>query len=368
MKKVLTVLLVVLLATSTVFAAMNVSGRFRAGYTFKFNNGFDAEAWHGNNHEAKLTLKVSDDAGIWTINVKDLAAGLDGDDKLKANLSLNFTNLLAANGVDLGDFNITGSIGANSAMTALSAYNDVTGDEIYKVKNNGNYSSELAVGYGDLVQAKIAIDPTAKVSKEMPIVLSVMSSPISGLSVSAAYAYNGLIYQVDKDTKVPADHVLGFAVNADFAALFGLDFQLGLAAYDNVGFGYYKEEVVGKDDAGKDKYDFVAQDKNVNTFAAAVYGGVDLVDAYFELRMNNQLWKDGKSTFGMKSQVNLNLVENLKLDVYFNIDNFAKTADSYAVGGDVSYTISGVEFAGNIDYTAGAEGGFSITPKVIIAF
>ena len=345
MKKVLTVLLVVLLATTTVFAAMNVSGRFRTG----FNDGFAAEGWKENT-EAKFSLKVSDDAGIWTVNLKEWGS-LDSDDKIKANLSLNFTNLLAANGVDLGDFDISASIGANGAMTALSAYNDVTGDEIYKVKNNGAYSSELAVGYGDLIKAKINIDPTYEPSKKMPVALSVMSTPVSGVSVSAVYAYNGLIYQVDKDTKVPADHVLGFAVNADFAALFGLDFQLGLAAYDNVGFGYYVDANANDEKATEEKW--VAQDKNVNTFAAAVYGGVDLVDAYFELRMNNQLWKDGESTFGMKSQVNLNLVENLKLDVYFNIDNFAETADTYAVGGDVSYTISGVEFAGNLEYAAG---------------
>ena len=370
MKKVLTVLLVVLLATSTVFAAMNVSGRFRAGYTFKFNNGFDAEAWHGNNHEAKLTLKVSDDAGIWTINVKDLSAGLDSDDKLKANLSLNFTNLLAANGVDLGDFNITGSIGANSAMTALSAYNDVTGDELYKVKNNGSYSTELAVGYGDLIQTKIAVDPTAKVSKEMPIVVSAMSAPLSGLSVSAAYSYHGLLFTENKDYKVKADHVLGFAVNADFAELFGLDFKLGVAAYDNIGFSYAKVQVVDgevqKDPEGNERFDDFGTDK-VNAFAATVYGGVDLVDAFFELRMNNYIAKDKTTTeVGMKSQVNLNLVENLGLDVYFNIEDFSKTGDSYVVGGDVSYTISGVEFAGNLEYAA--KGGFSITPKVIVVF
>ena len=345
MKKVLTVLLVVLLATTTVFAAMNVSGRFRTGYKFSFNDGFTAEGWKENT-EAKFSLKVSDDAGIWTVSLKDWGEGaLDSDDKIKANLSLNFTNLLAANGVDLGDFDISASIGANGAMTALSAYNDVTGDEIYKVKNNGAYSSELAVGYGDLIKAKINIDPTYEPTKKMPVALSVMSTPVSGVSVSAVYAYNGLIYQVDKDTKVVVDHAIGFAANADFAALFGLDFQLGLAAYDNVGLK----------DGG-----------NVNTFAAAVYGGVDLVDAFFELRMNNELVKNGTSTFGMKSQVNLNLVENLGLDVYFNIGNFAETADTYAVGGDVSYTISGVEFAGNLEYAAGD--GFSITPKVIIAF
>ena len=112
MKKVLTVLLVVLLATvllatTTVFAAMNVSGRFRTGYKFSFNDGFTADGWKENT-EAKFTLKVSDDAGIWTVSLKDWGDGaLDSDDKIKANLSLNFTNLLAANGVDLGDFDIS---------------------------------------------------------------------------------------------------------------------------------------------------------------------------------------------------------------------------------------------------------------------
>ena len=157
MKKILTILLVAILASATLFA-VDISGRFRAGYTFNFNDGVTVTPWKAK--EAKLTFKVSDDAGIWTINIKDFQDSLDSNDKLAANLSLNMAALLADNGVDLGDVSLSVSIGANSRMTALSAYNDVTGDELYKFKNDGEYSTEIAVGYGDLIQTKIAVDPT----------------------------------------------------------------------------------------------------------------------------------------------------------------------------------------------------------------
>ena len=59
------------------------------------------------------------------------------------------------------------------------------------------------------------------------------------------------------------------------------------------------------------------------------------------------------------------VVDNLGLDVYFNVGNFADVAGSYAVGGDVSYTIAGVELAANLEY---AESAFSVTPKLIIVY
>ena len=159
MKKILTILTVALLACTTVFAALNVSGEFEAGYKFSFPNGnYTAESQDAK--EGKFVLKVTDDANIWTINIKALDK-LDSSNKLDGNLALDLDALLAANGVDMGDVSLALSIGNNSAMTALSAYNDVTGDAGYKFKNNGNYSTELAVGYGDYIQTKVAFDPRA---------------------------------------------------------------------------------------------------------------------------------------------------------------------------------------------------------------
>ena len=356
MKKILTILLVAILASATLFA-VDISGRFRTGYVFSFKDGVTVTPWKGNDTdgapgEAKLTVKISDDAGIWTINLKALNEGsLDSNDKLDANLSLNMAALLADNGVDLGDVSLSLSVGANNKMTALSAYNDVTGDELFKLKSNGSYSTELAVGYGDLIQTKIAVDPTSAVTKEMPIVVSAMTTPVEGVSLSVGYAYNGYMYTAKKAawgtaTEGAVDHGVTVATNVNVGTLADLDFDLGVTAYDNIGF------------TGKNTY---------NNFAAAVYGGVDVVDAYFEFRMDNTKDADvADNVFGMKSQVNFNVVENLGLDVFFNIGNFEKVGDTFEVGGDVSYTVSGVEFAANLKYAGGA--GFSVTPKVIVEF
>ena len=347
MKKILTILTVALLACSTVFAAVNLSGEFEAGYKFSFKDEFKADPQ--DNAEGKVTVKVSDDAGIWTVNVKALD-NLDSSNKLKANLSLNLAALMAANGVDLGDVSLALSLGANERMTALSAYNDVTGDELYKFKNDGKYSTELAVGYGDLIQTKIAIDPVATVGGtegKFSLVASALTKPVDGVAVSAAYAHNAWFASAltDEIDFVPKN-AFGVATDINVGTIAGLDFDLGVTVYDN--FGWEK-------------------DTSVNALAAAVYGGVDFIDAFFELRMHNMsVGKESDTVLGMKTQVNFNVVENLGLDVYFSIGSFDAVEDSYAVGGDVSYTVSGVKFAANLDYTAVV--GFSVTPKIVVTF
>ena len=336
MKKILTILTVALLACTTVFAALNVSGEFEGGYTFKFKDGYTAEK-QDSTAEGKVTFKVTDDAGIWTVNVKSLET-LDSSNKLAANLSLNVAALLAANGVDMGDVSLALSLGNNTQMTALSAYNDVTGDELYKFKNDGTYSTELAVGYGDMIQTKIAFDP--KVGGKAALVLSALTAPVDGVKVSVAYAHNAWFKTAAGTPKTLRD-AISAAADLNVGALAGLDFNLGVTVYDH--FGWEKETTV-------------------NSFVAAVYGGVDVVDAFFEFRMDNE----AATTLGMKTQVNLNVVENLGLDVYFSISNFDALDTSYAVGGDASYTISGVKFAANLEY--GATAGFSVTPKIVVAF
>ena len=343
MKKILTILTVALLACSTVFAAVNLSGEFEGGYKFLFSDGEYSATTQDGKTEGKVTLKFTDDAGIWTVNVKGLAT-LDSGNALDANLSLNLAALMAANGVDLGDVSLALSLGANKQMTALSAYNDVTGDELYKFKNDGLYSTELAVGYGDLIQTKIAVDPKV-VGSKFALVASALTKPVDGVAVSVAYAHNGYFKLSDGAEKTP-ENAASVAADINVGTLAGLDFDLGVTVYDN--FGWKK-------------------DASDNAFAAAVYGGVDVVDAFFEFRMDNvTVAKETATTLGMKTQVNLNVIENVGLDVYFAIEDFDNVEGSYTVGGDVSYTISGVKFAGKLNYEAGA--GFSVTPKIVVTF
>ena len=368
MKKILTILTVALLACTTVFAALNVSGEFEAGYKFSFKDGkYAAESQDAK--EGKFVLKVTDDANIWTINIKALDK-LDSGNALDGNLALDLDALLAANGVDLGDVSLALSIGNNSAMTALSAYNDVTGDSGYKFKNNGNYSTELAVGYGDYIQTKIAFDPRSAERDDDTgdvkpgtgngsLVISAMTAPIDGVKVSLAYSRDAIIYAKGSDDNgVKAPNAFGGAVDLNIGALLNSDFALGVSVYDNYAWGNTSSSMKG----------FVPG-KAYNALAAAVYGGVDVVDAFVELRVDSNIDAKAVTTVGMKSQVNFNVVENLGLDVFFNIGDFDAFKTSYEVGGDVSYTLSGVKFAANLKY-AGDEGNgvFSITPKVVVTF
>ena len=365
MKKILTILTVALLACTTVFAALNVSGEFEAGYKFSFKDGFTAKPQ--DDQEGKVTLKISDDAGIWTVNMKALSS-LDSSNALKANLSLNVAALLAANGVDMGDVSLALSLGANDKLTALSAYNDVTGDAGYKFKNfsdgygKGGYATEVSVGYGDLIQAKFGIDPVHEPTSEMPIVASVMSAPVDGVKVSVAYSHNAVIYALGSDgNEVDVTNACGGAVDLNIGALLDSDFALGVTVYDNFGWGGFTSS------ADSQKNGVAAAGDTYNAFAAAVYGGVDVADAFFELRMDNAtIAKKTTTTLGMKTQVNLNIVENLGLDVYLAASDFSDFGNTFAVGGDASYTISGVKFAANLEY--GATAGFSVTPKVVITF
>ena len=375
MKKILTILTVALLACTTVFAALNVSGEFEAefeaGYKFSFKDGkYAAESQDAK--EGKFVLKVTDDANIWTINIKALDK-LDSSNKLDGNLALDLDALLAANGVDMGDVSLALSIGNNSAMTALSAYNDVTGDAGYKFKNNGNYSTELAVGYGDYIQTKIAFDPRAgkrdskgnvdPTSKNGSIVVSAMTAPVDGVKVSLAYSRDAIIYaKGSDDNAVYAVNAFGGAVDLNVGALAGLDFDLGVSVYDNYGWG-------GTSEKNKTTEKLEPKGKAYNALAAAVYGGVDVVDAFVEFRVDSDIDAKAVTNVGMKSQVNFNVVENLGLDVFFNIGNFDEFKSTYEVGGDVSYTLSGVKFAANLKYAGDTGNGvFSITPKVVVTF
>ena len=375
MKKVLTIAVVAMLATATLFAGVSFSGRFRQGYTFTFPEEGDATSAAWKTEEAKLVIKFSDDNGLWTVGLKNIGA-LDSNDKWAANASFDVTKALALGGMDLGDFSLAISLGNNSKMTALSAYSDPTGNEYYKLKNNGKESMQLAMGYGKLAKFNVAFDPT---SDGGSIVISAKTEPVDGIALAAAYSYKGYfadgfvndkeeVKDEDGDTvlgkfndvyDVTADHVFGFSANADIAKLADIDFKLGVSAYDNIAVEA-KEKISGA------KYTY-------NSFAIAVSGGVDLVDAYAEFTMGNKIPEEGdaESKYGLNMQVNLNPIEKLALDVYYNIADLENAGKYFSVGADASYDLAGVEFALNADYTKAGEGKtgkFSLTPKMIIVF
>lgn len=77
--------------------------------------------------------------------------------------------------------------------------------------------------------------------------------------------------------------------------------------------------------------------------------------------------KDDDSYYGLKTQVNLNVVENLVLDAYYNIANLDEAGDTFSIGADASYDFAGVTFALNAEYGKALKT-FTLTPKMIIVF
>ena len=346
MKKILTIALVAVLAATSLFAGVNFSGRFRQGYTFTFADGQDPASAAWKTNEAKFVIKATDDDGIWTVGLKNYGP-LDSNDKWAANASVSLTKALAKAGVDMGDFGLAISLGNNSKMTALSAYNDPTGNEYFKLKNNGNESIQFAANYGSLVKFNVAFDPT---NDGGSTVASALIAPVDGISVGAGYTYNG--YFNDSFAPVDAEgsslgfagkNMVGVSALVDVAKLADLDFKLAVSAYDNI---------------------LLEKDANVNSFAANVSTGVDMVDGFVEFVMNNQ--KDNNK-FGLNTCINFNLVDNLALDAYFNIGDFSDVSKSYNIGADASHDLAGVTFALNADYAA-SDKAFSVTPKMIIVF
>ena len=357
MKKILTIALVAVLAATSVFAGVSFSGKFNQGYTFKFAKDKDFASTPWKTNEAKFVIKASDDDGIWSVNLKNTGK-LDTSDAWAANASVSLTKILAAAGVDTGDFSLALSLGNNSKMTALSAYNDVTGNEYYKLKNNGSESFQLAAAYGKLVKFNIAADPTNNVNKPSTV-LSLSTEPVSGLSVAAAYAYRGYFDNAVAGKGVTADHMIGASAKVDVAKLADLDFKLNVSAYDNIAFGN-----VLKYNETSEKVDTPVENNKLNSFAVAVEGGVDVVDGFVEFAMKNE---ENANVYALNTQVNFNVVDGLGLDAYFNIADLANTGDSFKVGADASYKLSGVEFALKAEY-ASKDTSFSVTPKMIIVF
>lgn len=339
MKKIIVIALVALIATSSLFAGVSFSGRFRQGYTFAFTEGEDPSVSPWKTSEAKLSVKFSDDNGVWSVKLKTVGTKYDTNDQFGANATVDLTKALELAGVDTGDFSLAFSFGHNSKMTALSAYADPNGSEYYKLKNNGTESFQVSTGYGKLAQVNLAFDPT---TENGSVVVSAKSEPISGLAVAGAYAYNGYYDDAVTGSSVTAKNMAGFSVDVNIAELASLDFDLGVTAFDNIAFA----------------------DSTLNSFAAGVYGGIDLVNGYVEFVMNNS---EDASVFGLNTCVAFDVVENLGLDAYFCIGDFANTSTSFNVGGDISYTLAGVQFALNADYAA-ADKTFSLTPKMIIVF
>ena len=366
MKKVLVSLLVLTLAMTSVFAAVNVNGVFEAGYTFnKPSNGdWQIGAWGNDNiysDPVKLNVGISDDAGIWSGSLK---GELVADSRLEGNITVDFGKLFLGEDSDIA---IKLGATANGRVAGLNAFNNASGLNTSRIRTNekGLWFA-LNVAYGSYVEVQVAGGPklyfpkadseTAWAVDDGDFLASAIVRPIDGLAVSLGYVLNGegkMIYTPDG-----GKGALNAAVDANISKLANLDFDLGVSAAYKIGF--------------ENKY---------NAVVAAVYGGVDVVDVAIEYGLG--IPENGSLKNVLYAGVDLNVVENLLLNVYAGSTDFS-TKDTFYVGGNVGYTVSGITLNANLQYAGAAanmsgiggdigEGavkatGFSITPSISVAW
>ena len=358
MKKILTILTVALLACSTVFAAVNFSGELVAGYQFQYEN----EKWTGHvqgqdgddTNTTKLNLGIADDNGVWSVGIEGI---LVADGRVSGDLTLDLMKLFNAD----SDFSLKLGLLANDEQTGLRAYSNNSGKNWDRIRTGaaGLWTS-LTLGYTDLVQVQVSGSPatvavadggsivpsmsamddykaTGFGANTGDIVISALVKPVEGVAVSADWAYNG----EDKSAlKTANEGVVGGAADINVAALAGLDFDLGVAVAD--------------------RYEY---ESKYNVLAATVYGGIDEVNGYVEYALQTE--GDNVNNF-LVAQVNLGFVEGLPIDVYFGANNLEKFADTFFVGGDVAYTVSGVTFKLGVEYSQDSSFNYDNTGLVIV--
>ena len=366
MKKILTILAVALLACTTVFAAVNFSGSSTIGYMFNYGHVQDSWSqlfWGDDGDDTDpntLNLSIADDNGIWSVGFRagiqggaNKGATLGDTGSMGGNVTIDFAKLIG-----LEDWTLNAGMIGNDRYTTLRAYSNQSGKNFDRIRTQGgSYVAWLGVGYGGLVEAQVAVDPGLNGKGDNPdnkgntnfddaivtksdLLVSTLITPLSGLEVSVDYALRGDADAVAATNVKDLKGVVSGAVDVNLGTMLDLGFDLGISAAD--------------------RYNITTEG---NDLAVTVYGGVDVVDVAVEYAYT------AADAHFLYVGANLNVVENMLLDVYFGANNLAKFADTYYIGGDVGYTISGMTFKLGIEYSEGDSkeydlDGFNIVPSV----
>lgn len=328
MKRILSVLLIALLATTAVFADWAFSGNFDIGYTFGFDGDTTLTTIDGDNTAPEagfLYLKGGNDYISFDVRGELDAVSIEEDGELNTNAfgfvrgggigmtaTLNATNLLnLAFGLEL-PVDVNFYLGNQSPETdADYAYADPSGidDEISLGASRNMYPAGVSVGYGSLITgyAYAALDILGTTGNAGGL-FEIRTNPIAGVRANIGYVASA------------AETAQDFQVSAlvDFGELFGLGFGLDVSA-----------SYVANIDHAEDN----------SHFMAAVTGFYAGFGAYAEYEYYNDT--ESASTHDKESNVYLGVSYDLATAVPISLGadltlNNVQDEDAFSVGGDVS--------------------------------
>lgn len=360
MKKVLVTLLVLAVAMSSVFAAVDITGELVAGYAFKVGGpedyvgmvyGQDGE----NTNTTKLNLGVADENGLWSIALKGFVYA---DDRLAGSATIDLAKLIA------GDTALSAKLGLTyGRVTALRAYSMQKDFDRMRTADTALWAS-LNLGYafdGGSVEVQLAGAPELignAGEKNGPLlggnqgdfVVSALAK-WNGLAVSAGYMLKGDANDSSMGgTDNYAKGLVGGAVDVNLGSLIGTDFDFGVAASDKYSIG-----------------------DEINMLGVAAYFGFDPAKVTVQYGLTTKT--DTPADHFIYAGVDVTAIENLALTVYGGAYSFS--AESWYVGATAGYTVSSVTFQLGLEYAnnksfkydgTADDGGFWIVPSVKIAF
>ena len=288
MKRLLSVLVIAIVALSGVYAEWAFSGNFDVGYTFGFDGTKNVTTVSGDNSAPEagflylkggndyLSLDVRTDIQAGQTIIRDGGVGMTG--------TLNMTNLI--NDAFQTDIPVAVSLylGNQSPETDADwAYSDPHGidDEISLGASRAQYPFGVSVGYDDLVTAYAygALDIDNVTSGNAGALFELRVQPIDGVRANIGYVASAL--ETAQDFQVSA--------LVDISTLLGLDFSLDVSA----------SYLANIDNAADNSH-----------FMAAVTGGFAGLGAYVEYEYYNDL----ESASVIDNQHNLYIGASYDLD------------------------------------------------------
>lgn len=319
MKKLLTILVIALIATATVFADVSFSGSATVGYKFNFE---DVREIYGEDADtADVTVAVTTD--YFKVALRTITGlGLNSLDT-NAQISLFLDKALADAGLEI-PVALTAYVG-DASVSGFYAYSDPTGtiDDNYDGFGSSNntrndYPIGLDVGYQNYVTVRGIYDFYQGTDGYM---FSAKSTPVEGVDVALSFA--------NDPTEIAnnSEYGINISAKADIAKLAGLDFNLDASAMAFIGMG--------------DGYDSAN-----NLYFAAVTGGYQDIGAYVEYVYND--YANGVAqAHGINIGGSYKGIENLSLGAGISLRDLTN------VNGDTfGYSLSAAYTLGTVTYKA----------------
>ena len=327
-KFVLTLALVLMVAVSLSAATpLEVSGSFKAGYTFTFDSAKTPAKAERDN---KATINAEFAGDFWSL---EIGGNLQyGKDKAltAATAKIFLDKALAEEGVDMGDVSLTLHVGTDVGKGAPSVLADK--NEYRKGKGVGMTKADnfgLTIGYADMVEVFFSMFP----NKDFPMVVGAKVTPLDGVSVALGFS---------NDYTAATHKAFAVSAKADVKALADLDFDLAVT--------------------GEYLMDLDADLSLINADITGGYAGATLWVAF-----NTDLTTHKLATKASYKTV----VEGVTLSagVKFSSDDLSDIANKYEVGVDASasYKLGGVTYALDLGYGVKAEK-FTVKPSAAISF